>query len=119
MVAAMTPRLRVVLVAVAVLAAVSGLLGAGVAHADSVGSPHGTTSAALADAPGAPVAAPAALHRVRSVTRDLAQPAPAVLAFAWIFLAGPRRVAGGRQLPLGDVGDSWRALLLGAPPGLG
>jgi hypothetical protein len=43
---------------------------------------------------------------------------PPMLSVASVMARGRRPLVSGLQLRLDDVGDGWRALLLGAPPAL-
>lgn len=109
----MTPRARVLLMAltVAVLApgAVAGM---------------GTAHDAVPASPSLAVAHEAAVGLVAVPVRSQLRPAPngvpeltviiAVGAAAWFSVR--RRSLRGLAFRLGDVGDRWRALLFGAPP---
>jgi hypothetical protein len=113
MVADMTSRARLVLLAVAALAAAPGLLAV-----DGIVSERGSSarSARLVvdDGPEALVATPVRPHPAPVVLRGL----PLTAAVAVLFLLhsdGPRPMPR-QELRLDDVGDGWRALLLGAPP---
>jgi hypothetical protein len=111
----MTPRSRLALLLVAALAAVSGALIVGDVLRDA--SPLASSS--LVEATDGTSAMPATSARSYSVSAVLRTMPLAFVAVA--FAAG--RVIGRRhprlqrlQLRIGDVGDAWRALLLGAPP---
>jgi hypothetical protein len=112
----MTPRSPLVVVTVAVLVVISGVLAGGRANQESVASTHRSTSAALAGAPVAALAAPATVQPARSLPGGRSQAAVVSVAVASVLLAGHRRVTSVRPERLDDVGDGWRALLLGAPP---
>jgi hypothetical protein len=113
MVAGMTPRARLVLLAVAALAAVPGALAV-----DGIVSEHGSLARSalvvVTDGPDAPVATPVGSHPVPVTLRGL----PLAVAAASVVRRGARRPMRRLELRLNDVGDSWRALLLGAPPAL-
>ena len=115
MVTGMTARLRVVLLVVAPLAAMASLLVVGgVAFG---GGPSGVgTLVDITDGPNAVVATVTKSQAVPVAMRGLPMTVAVFTGLAWIVASGRRRSM--RCLPrrLGDVGDSWRALLLGAPP---
>jgi hypothetical protein len=113
MVADMTSRARLVLLAVAALAAAAGLLAVDGIPSQR-GSLAGSARLVIDDGPVAVVATPVRSHPVPVVLRGL--PLVAAVAVALILHSdGPRPVLR-LELRLDDVGDSWRALLLGAPP---
>ena len=115
MVADMTSRARLVLLAVAALAAVSSLLAV-----DGVVSDHGSLARSalvvVTDGPDALVATPVRSHPVPVALRGLPPVMVAAVAVASVLGTGGRRSMRRLELRLNDVGDSWRALLLGAPP---
>ena len=115
MLGVVTPHSRSALLIVAALVAMSGVLVMGavlqdeppVANGVLVGATEGTRAlvANLARSSSMPVAVPAALAPVT------------VVAAAAARLRGRRHRFMQRLHPrVGDVGDAWRALLLGAPP---
>ena len=115
MVADMTPRARLVLLAVAALAAVPGLLAV-----DGIVSDHGSLARSalvvVTDRPDALVATPVRSHPVPVALRSLPLAVAAVVAAAFVLRSGGRWPMRRLELRLNDAGDSWRALLLGAPP---
>jgi hypothetical protein len=118
MVAPMTHRARLALLAVAALTALLSVLALG----GAMGNDPAPASSALVGAseePGPLVATPARSHvLVPSRAVPLVPMGVAVVVAAGIISGRrPRRVQG-LQVRLGDVGDAWRALLLGAPPTL-
>ena len=117
MLAHMTPRARLVLLAVAALVMVPSLL-----VVDGILS-HGTPSASslpveVTDGPDAVIARPARPHPVPAAVRGLPLAVAIVLGGASVIRCGRRRPVRGLRFRLDDVGDGWRALLLGAPPTL-
>jgi hypothetical protein len=109
----MTPRLRLVLLAVTVLVMVPGVF-AGVVVASDVPPVGATLSDPHHPAVGhvaVPVRAPVPL-----VPKGLAEAAVIVTVGAAAWFSIRRRSLRGLPFRLGDVGDRWRALLFGAPP---
>ena len=116
MVAHMTPRARLVLLAVAALVTVPSLLV--IDGILSHGTPSASVSVEVTDGPDAVIVRPARPHPVPAVARGLPLAAAIVLGGASVIRCGRRRPVRGLRFRLDDVGDGWRALLLGAPPTL-
>jgi hypothetical protein len=116
MVAAMTPRARLALLAVAALAALSSVLALG----GAMGSDRALATSALVGASEEPdpiVATPARSHVLAALrAAPLVPVGVAVVVAAGVISRRRRRRVQGLHVRLGDVGDAWRALLLGAPP---
>ena len=114
--AGMTPRARVVLLFVAPLVAMASLLVVGGVAAGS--GPSGAS--ALLDADDGPnvvvVATVTKPQPVRAAVRGLSLVMAVSAGLAWIVSSGRRRSMRCLTRRLDDVGDGWRALLLGAPP---
>jgi len=113
----MTPRSRLALLVVAALAAVSGAL----IVANALRDAPPLASSSLVEATGGPAAMPATPARSNSMSAVLRALPLAFVAVAFAAGCGiGRRHARLRrlQIRIGDVGDAWRALLLGAPPTL-
>jgi hypothetical protein len=103
-----------VLLAVAAMAAVPGLLAVdGMMSDDALSS--STAVVGILDRPDALVATPARSHQILALIRGLPL-AMAAIASASLITRGRLRSMTGLPLRLLDVGDAWRALLLGAPP---
>ncbi len=109
----MTPRSRLVLLAVAAMAAVPGLLAVdGMALNDAPSSSSAVVG--VIDRPDTLVATPARSQPVLAVIRGL--PLSMAVVAASLITRGRLRSMTGLPLRFVDVGDAWRALLLGAPP---
>lgn len=114
MVTCMTLRARLVLLAVAAMAAVPGLLAVdGMVLDDATSS--STAVVGVIDRPAALVATTARSQPVLAAIRGLPF-SMAVITAASLITRGRLRSMTGLPLRLVDVGDAWRALLLGAPP---
>jgi hypothetical protein len=116
MVTAMTVRSRLALLAVAALTAVPGVVAIGGNVSD--GSMGGRTLVAVTDVPDALAATPVRSHPVPLALRGLPVAPGAAVAVASVLGRGGAHPVLPRELRLNDVGDRWRALLLGAPPTL-
>jgi hypothetical protein len=116
MVTAMTVRSRLALLAVAALTAVPGVSAIGGNVSDD--SMAGRTLVVVTDVPDALAATSVRSHPVPVALRGLPLVLGAAVAVASMLDRGSSPSVLPRELRLNDVGDSWRALLLGAPPGL-
>ncbi|MGH8999169.1 MAG: hypothetical protein ACRDY7_07235 [Acidimicrobiia bacterium] len=117
MAALMTARIRLVLLALVAVAAVSGLL----AVDRVVSVDDRSAGSALSDATDASdvlAATPARSHPALAAAPGMPLVVAAAVATPTTARRGHRRLGRGLQRRLGDVGDAWRALLLGAPPAL-
>jgi hypothetical protein len=115
MLSAMPARSRLLVLAVAALTAVPGLLAIGGNVSD--GSTASSTLA-VTDATDALAATPVRSHPVPVALRGLPLALGAAVAVASLLGRGGSHPVLPRELRLNDVGHSWRALLLGAPPTL-
>ena len=103
------------LLVVAALAATASVLV--VDGAAFSGGPSGVSALVdVNDGPNVVVATPAKSQRVPVAARGLALVVAVSMALAWVVASRRRRSMRAMSRDLGDVGDSWRALLLGAPP---
>ena len=116
MVGVLTPRSRLALLIIAALAAISGVLVMG-AFLQEEPPPASRVLVGATDGSGALVATPARAASVPVALRSALVPVTVVAAAA-VLVARSRRHRWGQRLRarFGDVGDAWRALLLGAPP---
>ena len=118
MVAAMTPGARLALFAVAALAALSSVLVLGGAVGNNPAPPNSALVGASVE-PDPVVATPARTHVLAALRAvPLVPMAVALVVAAGVVSLRRHRRLQGLQVRLGDVGDAWRALLLGAPPTL-
>ncbi len=115
MVPGVTPRRRLALLAAVVLVAVPSLLSIdGFVVNDTPSAASALVG--VTDGPDELVATPARSHPGLMAIRALPLAVVGAVAAAFVIGLGRRRPAHGFQLRLGDVGDGWRALLIGAPP---
>jgi hypothetical protein len=119
MVAGMTPRSRLAFLVVAALAAMSSALIVGDAFRDAP-PPASSSLVEATDGPSPLLATPARLYSMSAVLRamPLASGAVALVAAAAGVIGRRHPRLQRLQVRIGDVGDAWRALLLGAPPTL-
>ena len=117
MVGVLTPRSRLALLMVAALAALSGVLVMGAVQQDEPPLASRVLVGAT-DEVGTLVATPARSASVPVALRSALAPVTVVAAAGAVRVTRSRRHrwAQGLRARLGDVGDAWRALLLGAPP---
>jgi len=104
--------------AVVVIAIVALLVGVAVADATATGD-HAVNDFVAAPARNVGIRSLEAQHHARVIPflSALAPLAPLILVLAERLLRSRRvPLIGPRRRRIGDVGDDWRALLLGAPP---
>ena len=109
----MTARARVALLAITALVLVPAALAGMAAPQDR---PPAATSLADAHEQVVPHAAVAARSSVPFVPKGLPDVTVIVVAATAALFSVRRRSLQGLPFRIGDVGDRWRALLLGAPP---
>lgn len=114
MVGVLTPRSRLALLIVAALAAMSGVLVMGAVLQDEPPAASGVLVGAT-DGAGALVATPARSSSMPVAMRAALAPVTVVAVAAAVRVRRHHWVQR-VQTRLGDVGNAWRALLLGAPP---
>jgi hypothetical protein len=115
MVPGVTPRPCLALLAAVVLVAVPSLLSIDGFVANDTPS-AASALVGVTDLPDELVATPAKPHPGHMGIRTLPLAVVGAVAATFVIGLGRRRPAHGFQLHFGDVGDGWRALLIGAPP---
>jgi hypothetical protein len=114
----MNPRARLALLAVAALAALSSVLTLVGAMGNNP-APGRSALVGASEEPDPIVATPARSHVLAALRAVPVVPlGVGVVVAAGVLSRRRRRRVQGLQVRLGDVGDAWRALLLGAPPTL-